>query len=323
MENSYPATSSSQRLKRKCNVQSQEKKFLQVGNNTKSSPPSKKIHKSKRLSVVPPPLRVSIPEEKDCKLSDDLADSVKTLCQICQLPITLTGMRSHTMLKHRLQITKYKELYGQFEIIEHVFHKCHLCGKIMLLDCDAMGGHIKGTHKMKEREYKRAFMTSSSASSVYSNPNPNQTTSTAKSNSFVWKKKTIGATVEYDFNTTFPDYEYSCTLRHCELCGHDEANIVSEIVCEDHKPNCKEHEEVGVVNPKSEDIERKDVMSESCKIDQFGLNRKVLVTDVLQGKDSKENVEGSDDNNSIDYSEESLIEDSDNSDKDSETQNPV
>ena len=124
------------------------------------------------------------------------------------------------MLKHDLQITKYKELYGPFQIIEHVFHKCHLCGKIMLLDCDAMGGHIKGTHKMKEREYKKTFMTSSSASSIYSN----QTSSTAKSKSSVSKKKkTNSAKVEFDFKTTFPDYEYSCTSKHCELCGHDEA----------------------------------------------------------------------------------------------------
>ena len=57
-------------------------------------------------------MRVPIPSEEDCKLSDNLADSVKTLCEICQTPVTLTGMRSHTMLKHEIQITKYKELYG-------------------------------------------------------------------------------------------------------------------------------------------------------------------------------------------------------------------
>merc|ERR1719430_2085990 len=185
--------------------------------------------KKKKKSAI---LRVTIPDEKNCKLSDDLADSVKTMCQICELPITLTGMRSHTMLKHNLQITKYKELYGPFQIIEHVFHKCHLCGKIMLLDCDAMGGHIKGTHKMKEREYKKTFMTSSSASSIYSN----QTSSTSKVKSSVSKKKkAINDKVEFDIKTTFPDYEYSCTSKHCELCGHDEANNVGE----DQKPSCE------------------------------------------------------------------------------------
>jgi len=322
MEYSDPAPSSSQKLKRKCNVQSQVVKFLEDDNDAKGgdqpkhSPSTKKTYKSKKST----PLLVSIPEEKDCKLSDDLADSVKTICQICQSPITLTAMRSHTMLKHDLQITKYKELYGPFQIIEHVFHKCHLCGKIMLLDCDAMGGHIKGTHKMKEREYKKTFMTSSSASSIYSN----QTSSKAKpKGSVTKKKKTNIAKVEFDFKTTFPDYEYSCTSKHCELCGHDEANNVSENVGEDQKPSSEEHEEVDVINPKSEDIESKDAMNKYRKSDQSGSSRKVLVTDVLQGKDLKDNIEGIYDNSSIDYSEESLVEDSDSSDEDSETQYPV
>ena len=46
------------------------------------------------------------------------------------------------------------ELHGPFKIIEHVYHKCHLCDKILILDNDAMGGHIKFTHKMKEKVYK-------------------------------------------------------------------------------------------------------------------------------------------------------------------------
>ena len=74
-------------------------------------------------------------------------------------------MRRHTKLKHKMRITKYKELHGPFEITEHVFHKCHLCDKILLLDNDAMGGHIKFTHKMKEKVYKEQFMYYSSQSS--------------------------------------------------------------------------------------------------------------------------------------------------------------
>ena len=66
-------------------------------------------------------------------------------------------MRSHTVQSHGVQITKYKEMYGQLEIIEKVFHKCHLCGKIVLLDSDTLGAHIKRAHKMKERAYKKKF----------------------------------------------------------------------------------------------------------------------------------------------------------------------
>ena len=47
-------------------------------------------------------------------------------------------MRRHTKLKHKMRITKYKELHGPFEITEHVFHKCHLCDKILLLDNEVL-----------------------------------------------------------------------------------------------------------------------------------------------------------------------------------------
>ena len=66
-------------------------------------------------------------------------------------------MRSHTIKYHGIQITKYKDMYGPFEIIEKVFHKCHLCGKIVLMDSDVLGGHIKKTHKMKEKDYKEKY----------------------------------------------------------------------------------------------------------------------------------------------------------------------
>ena len=82
-------------------------------------------------------------------------------------------MRAHTQNVHNLQITKYKEIHGQFEILEvptlklpHitcfysvqvVWHSCHICGKLVLMDSDALGGHIKGTHKMKEKDYKEQY----------------------------------------------------------------------------------------------------------------------------------------------------------------------
>ena len=121
-----------------------------LGRRKRSRSDSKK--KVKKFKVTP--LRVPIPTDENCKFSDDLDDSVCTICKICDAEVTLTGMRRHTKLKHKLKITKYKELHGPFKIIEHVYHKCHLCDKILILDNDAMGGHIKFTHKMKEKVYK-------------------------------------------------------------------------------------------------------------------------------------------------------------------------
>jgi len=127
-----------------------------------SPTPSPSTSRDKAPSAPPrvtAPLRVAPEDPQTCRLSDDLADSCKTLCKVCGQPFFLTGMRSHTQTAHGIQITRYKEIYGPFDIIEKVFHKCHICGKILLLDSDAMGGHIKGTHKMKEKEYKEKYCT--------------------------------------------------------------------------------------------------------------------------------------------------------------------
>ena len=91
-------------------------------------------------------------------VSNNMVDACKTECCLCGKRFFLSQMRSHTLAKHYLQITKYKEIYGQFEIIEKVFHKCHLCGRLVQLDSDTLGGHIKSTHKMKEKEYKDKYI---------------------------------------------------------------------------------------------------------------------------------------------------------------------
>ena len=70
------------------------------------------------------------------------------------------------MQSHGVQITEYKAMYGQFEIIEKVFHKCHMCGKIDLMVGDTLGAHIKRAHKIKERTYKKTFCINKPAAGV-------------------------------------------------------------------------------------------------------------------------------------------------------------
>jgi len=300
------------RPKRKCSFQPSPS-VIEFSNEASEGPSSDLpslpiIKKPKQIKKCSTPLRVSIPAEEDCKLSDDLADCVRTLCQICQASVTLTNMRSHTQGVHKLQITKYKELYGPFQIIEHVFHKCHLCGKILLLDNDAMGGHIKSTHKMKEREYNERFMT-------YSRP------AASRADSSSIKKKTSSPHVSYDFKNTFPDYEYSCALKHCELCERDGASIVLEHLGEEDTARCNEHNDLDVIPAKStKESEALMTVSETCKIGQGGWSKKFLPTDVLIGRHLKDN-EGESDTDcdaSIDYSSESLEVDSSSSESDEE-----
>ena len=103
------------------------------------------------------PLEYMVDDPSSFKISDNLADSCKTHCKICGEAFFLNTMRSHTMKAHGIQITRYKEMYGPFDIIEKVFHKCHLCGKSVLMDSDTLGSHIKGTHNMKEKIYKEKY----------------------------------------------------------------------------------------------------------------------------------------------------------------------
>jgi len=248
---------------------------LNIKQSLSNLPPPEK--KSKPLKRKFTPLRIPIPNEDDCKLSDDLADSVKTVCHICQAPVTLTGMRSHTMLQHKIQITKYKELYGPFQIIEHVFHKCHLCGKIMLLDSDAMGAHIKNTHKMKEKEYKKRFMTYQSASrSDLGDATEDNRTSCPK--------------VEHDFTATFPDNEYVCNLNHWELNDHDGLSVYLEHIEE----RDIEYEEFEKVYAKTKHEDNDGFVKYSYAIGQGGWTKKFLPTDVMLGKHLKNDTQESD-----------------------------
>eukprot|EP00092_Neocalanus_flemingeri_P040386 GFUD01043985.1.p1 GENE.GFUD01043985.1~~GFUD01043985.1.p1 ORF type:complete len:347 (-),score=77.20 GFUD01043985.1:115-1155(-) len=260
------------------------------------------------------PLRVSAPEEDSCKLSDNLADGCRTFCKVCGLSFTLSGMRSHTLSKHELQITRYKELYGPFEVIENVFHKCHICGKIVLLDNDALGGHIKGTHKMKEKDYKERFM-------VYAHQSEGKVES-SKTNSKIKKTESVRSKPQYDFKTSFPDYEYSCNLKHCELCEHGGAEVILDTLDSSKvRSELDVIEEIGEPDSvdknvaedcKSVDDIEEPVVQVKCLSGQGGWSKKFLPTDILVRGTDLENSEFKDEFKdefeSSDYSDESLIE---------------
>lgn len=161
--------------------------------------------------------------EDDVKISDDMVDACKTICQICHETFRLSMMRFHTLKQHDLQITKYKEIHGNFHedrsmIVEIVYHKCHLCGKLVLLDNDSLGGHIKGTHKWTEKDYKAQFMTlsvSKAQPTHQKNIDQEYDIDTVK-----FKLVDSGKCddTEYDFATSFPDFEYDCNISDCNLC---------------------------------------------------------------------------------------------------------
>jgi len=316
------------RPKRKCSIQPI------IDGNCEDEGPARKFKPS---SPAPPntsrkscPLRISAPEEGSCKLSDNLADSCRTFCKVCGISYPLSAMRMHTISKHDLQITRYKELYGLFEIIEQVFHKCHICGKIVLLDNDALGGHIKSTHKMKEKDYKERFMTyaNKSSSKVESQPSkiPDE------------KSKKVGSKQpQFDFKTTFPDFEYSCNLKHCELCEHEGVAVLLDTIDSKVKTEVESEVKLEVDIEKTSEsfsVAKQEFLSANeveeplppveCKLGQGGWSKKFLPTDILASgylRDDLEEFEVEDeffDSESIDYSDESLLEESEDTSESSE-----
>ena len=107
-------------------------------------------------------------------------------------------------------------MYGQFEIIEKVFQKCHLCGKIVLIDSDILGGHTKGIHKMKKKVHNKKHCTY-------------KTTAGAKKSSVIKRSKVMKD--EYEPLISFAD-KISLVGQLSKLWKeHSEENVNNEVSC--------------------------------------------------------------------------------------------
>ena len=104
-------------------------------------------------------------ESKEKKFSNDMVDACRTLCKVCQQPITLNYLRTHSKNTHKLSISKYKEMFGNHrdenQILQVMYHKCGICEEEMLLDADNIHLHVKRYHKIELSEYNAKFIKSS------------------------------------------------------------------------------------------------------------------------------------------------------------------
>ena len=94
------------------------------------------------------------------RYSNNMKDTVMTICQICRVRQNFTKMRSHTKSLHGVSITDYKKQYGQLidHIVEFIYHKCGICSKALLLDGDTLAVHAK-THGITHKMYSEKFIT--------------------------------------------------------------------------------------------------------------------------------------------------------------------
>ena len=56
-----------------------------------------------------------------------------------------------------MQLSSYKKGHGALEIMKKIFHRCFICGKLVLWDSDKIGFHMKFQHRILEREYNAKY----------------------------------------------------------------------------------------------------------------------------------------------------------------------
>ena len=93
------------------------------------------------------------------RFSNDMADAVRSKCNICDKRFLLSSLRGHTSSVHFLSFSDYKNFYG-LELEESVYHRCGICSASILLDTDSITSHIK-RHNLSLSNYTRRHLTSS------------------------------------------------------------------------------------------------------------------------------------------------------------------
>ena len=93
------------------------------------------------------------------RLSNNIKDAVKTVCQVCKTEVPFDNMRLHTKREHEMGISQYKQTFGQLDdnLVEAVFHKCKLCSDKFLLSADVIAKHAR-LHRITHREFSSRFI---------------------------------------------------------------------------------------------------------------------------------------------------------------------
>ena len=99
-----------------------------------------------------------VQQEKVVRFSNDLMDSCRTLCKLCNDSIILSKLEQHIKTKHSLNSSEYKKMYGKPVMEKLIFHKCGLCSFVLLLDSDFISQHLKTFHQITQKHYNSTYM---------------------------------------------------------------------------------------------------------------------------------------------------------------------
>lgn len=119
------------------------------------------IQNQKKATALQKSSRQTKKESISEECSNNLNDACKVQCQLCDKILQLSMISHHTFYIHRLDLTKYKNIYGdpKESLIKKTLHECGLCHEVLLLDLREIDGHLKRRkHNMSHKEYATIFL---------------------------------------------------------------------------------------------------------------------------------------------------------------------
>ena len=101
---------------------------------------------------------VGLQDGEIVKVSDNMRDQAKTVCQICLEKFSINHMHIHIRLVHNKSPLEYKEPFGNHidNICDKVFHKCAVCSQMILWEFINIKSHMY-KHKMTHGQYNKQF----------------------------------------------------------------------------------------------------------------------------------------------------------------------
>jgi len=92
-------------------------------------------------------------------LRDSYRDVCKVQCALCEKTIDLDLFSVHLSKKHDLSFSEYKVQNDIPLVTNRTFHKCGICGMVVLFTRVRISGHVTQKHGISIKEYSKKYLT--------------------------------------------------------------------------------------------------------------------------------------------------------------------